>query len=167
MNIIEDLTKARDCLTKIINEDFDRLIANLENPDLDVEDAEYELTYPLLADPSIFIGRKPAAVLFGQERVTAKSWRDVYGTILARCNENPKNHETLMYLRNKAAGKCRVFLSDSPDGMTRPLKIDTDLWGETHYGSQTLMYILVERILSPVCFDCSDINIVIKVGNRK
>jgi len=46
--------------------------------------------------------------------------------------------------------------------MTRPLKIDEGLYGETHYGSQTLMYILVERILSPVGYDCSDVSIVIK-----
>jgi len=68
-----------------------------------------------------------------------------------------------MYLRNKTAGKVRVFLSDKPDGMTRPLKIDEDMYAETHYGSQTLMHILVNRILIPARFDCSNISVVIKI----
>jgi hypothetical protein len=86
----------------------------------------------------------------------------VYEVILKRCNQDKKYHEKLMYLRNKTAGKCRVFLSDKPDGMKRPLKIDDDLYGEIHYGTQTLIHILVNRILSPVGFDCFGISIAIK-----
>ena len=162
MDIVKELEKIRASLSETVVTAFDRLIAKAENPDLDTDTAEYEITVPLSVNPSFFIGKKPAAVLFGQERIAVKSWHDVYGVILTRCNENPQHHETLMYLRNKAAGKCRVLLSGSPDGMTRPLKIDEGLYGETHYGAQTLMYILVDRILSPVGYGCSDVSIVIK-----
>ena len=126
---------------------FDRLIEGLESPDSFEETDEIEMVIPLSADPYGFIGKKPSAVLFGEERVDVKSWRDVYKVALTRCNENPKCHDALMYLRGKTAGKCRVFLADKPDGMTRPLKIDEGLYGEVHYGSQALMRILCNRIL--------------------
>ena len=162
MDIVKELEKTRVSLNNTVITAFDRLIEGLENPDNDVGTAEYELIFPLSADPYIFIGKKPAAVLFGQERITVKSWRDVYGVILTRCIENSQHYKTLMDLRERISGKCRVFISASPDSMKRPIKLADGLYGETHYGAQTLMYILVERILAPVGFDCSDISIIIK-----
>jgi hypothetical protein len=67
-----------------------------------------------------------------------------------------------MELRGRLAGKCRVFLSDSPDGMTRPLKVDTGMWAETHYGSETLMHILTKRILDPAGFNYSNISVIVQ-----
>jgi len=121
-----------------------------------------EYSYPLTTAPYVFVGKKPVAVMFGGERVEAKTWRGVYAAVIERCNQNPRHHESLMYLRDKTAGKVRVFLSGSPGGMTRPLRIDDDLYGETHYGSETLMHILVERILAYTNFDYSDVRIVLK-----
>jgi hypothetical protein len=105
-------------------------------------------------------------VLFGKERVEAKTWVQVYTVILKRCNESPKHHETLMYLRGKLSGKCRVFLSDKPDGMRSPVKIDEDMYGEVHYGSACLMHILINRILAPARFDCFDIYVAFAQGTR-
>jgi len=127
-----------------------------------VKGSGYERTMPLTTNPHLFIGRKPTAVLFGDERMDVKSWRDVFVAVLSRCNQDVRHNETLMYLRNKIAGQQRVFLSDSPVGMTRPVKIDEDMYAESHYGAETLMHILVVRILSPVGFDCSNVRIVIK-----
>ena len=165
MDIIQELEKVRASLNGTVITAFDRIIEGLENPDSVKEIAEVEITFPLSADPYIFIGKKPAAVLFGEERVEVKSWREVCTVILTRCYENPKCRETLMYLRNKVAGKCRVILSDNPDGMTKPLKIAEGLYMEVHYGSQTLMYVLVERILTPAGFDCSGISVLLR-GKR-
>jgi hypothetical protein len=116
----------------------------------------------LTADFHLFICEKPAAVLFGGERVNVKTWREVYRIILKRCNQNEKYHENLIYLRNKVGGKCRTFLSDKPDGMVRPLKIDDDLYGETKYGTMTLLHILINRILAPAGFGCHNISIALK-----
>ena len=127
-----------------------------------MNNARYEIVCPLTVKPNLFVGKKPVAVLFGDERVEVKSWRQVYAVILGRCNDDPVHHERLMYLRNKAAGKVRKFLSDSPDGMSSPLKIDEDMYGETHYGSETMMHILVNHILKPAHFDYSNIHIAIK-----
>ena len=123
---------------------------------------QHEFTYPLTIEPYVFVGKKPTAVLFSDERIEAKTWRGVYEAVLKRCNNDPQCHEMLMYLRNKTAGKIRMFLSDKPDGMRRPCRIDADIYGETHYGSATLMHILCKRILDYTGFDYRDIKIVLK-----
>jgi len=124
-----------------------------------------KLTYimPLSVEPYVFIGKKPAAVLFGDERVEVKTWRGVYAAVIARCNDDPECHEMLMYLRNKTAGKVRVFLSDNQDVMTRPHKIDENLFAEVHYGTQTLLHVLCKRILKPARFDYSNIRIEVRL----
>ena len=122
----------------------------------------YYRTWPLTTTPHLFIGTKPAAVLFGTERVEVKTWREVYAAVIKRCNDDPEGHERLMYLRNKVAGKIRVFISDKPDGMTRPYKIDTDMYGEVHYGTETLMHILVNHLLRWTNFDCSIVSIILR-----
>ena len=127
-----------------------------------MRDKTYERAWPLTTTPHLFIGRKPAAVLFGTELIEVKTWREVYAAVLKRCNDDPQGHEMLMYLRNKAAGKIRVFISDNPDGMTRPYKIDTELYGEVHYGTETLMHILVNHLLKPARFDCSNVSIILR-----
>ena len=129
--------------------------------------SEYQSTVPLTIEPHYFIGKKPVAVLFGEERITVKTWREVYGVILKRCNSDPAYHEKLMYLRNKTAGKIRRFLSDKPEGMWKPIKIDEDMYGEVSYGSATLMHILINRILAYTGFDCNGISLVLIEGKRK
>ena len=126
-----------------------------------MSNAEY--TYPLTMPFYLFIGKKPSAVLLGNKRVDVKSWREVYAAIIKRCNDDPECRERLMYLRNKTAGKVRVFLSDKPDGMTRPYQIDVNLYGEIQYGTATLLHILCNRILNPARFDYSNIRIVLKL----
>jgi putative transposon-encoded protein len=160
MNEIMEIKKASETIKGTINATFERLIQTLG--DEEATDLPREYVYPLNSDTNIFIGKKPSTVLFGEERIDVKTWREVYGVILKRCNQDEKHHESLLYLRNKVSGKCRVFLSDKPDGMTRPLKIDEGIYGETHYGSATLIHILLNRILVPVGFDCNDIKIIMK-----
>jgi hypothetical protein len=120
---------------------------------------EYSLKH---ANPHYFIGTKPAAVLFGEERVDVRFWSNVYKAIYERVNQDPQAHEDLMYLRNKVAGKVRVFISDLGSGMTKPLKVDDDLFVETHYGVETMFHIMVDCILKYVRCDISNIKIIVK-----
>jgi len=95
--------------------------------------SEREYVYPITVETYFFIGKKATAVYFGKERVAVKNWREVFKLLLRTCNK--ENHDNLMYLRNKVAGKCRVFLSDKPDGMVRPFKLDDDLFADSgQYG---------------------------------
>jgi len=119
-----------------------------------------EQTCSLYTPPHYFVGTKPTAVIFGEERIDVKTWREVAYVILKRCNE--EHGDRLMYLRNKVSGKVRMIFADSPGVMRRPLKISDEMYMETHYGSQTLMYILVELILRYTGFDYSNIKIIIK-----
>ena len=113
--------------------------------------------------PSIFVGKKPVAVYFGDERVLVTKWTNVYKAIMQSCTQDPLYHDRLMGFRNRLAGKIRVFISDKPDGMTKPMEICTGLYGETHYGSQTLMHILVNVILKAIQYDYSDISVEITI----
>jgi len=122
----------------------------------------YEYILPLSIAPYNFVGKKAAAVLFSDERVDVKTWREVVGVILRRCNS--EQHERLMYLRDKVAGKVRMIFASSDLTMRRPLKIDEDCYIETQYGLQTMMYILCELILPYTGFDYSGIKIVLKGG---
>ena len=121
-----------------------------------------EWVYALTVKPYLFIGKKPVAVILENEHIAVKTWREVYVRILTYCNQDTRYHERLLYLRGRVLGKVRVLLSDKPNGMTRPHKIDDALYCEVHYGSQTLMYILVNRILAPLGFDCSSVKVVVK-----
>ena len=160
MNEIAEIKKACEALKISINATFDRLILTLGGEE--AMDLPTEYTYPFTADTNIFINTKPAAVLFGEERVEANNWRKVYAAIMARCNTETQCHDNLMYLRDKVAGRDRILLSHSPDGMRRPLKIDEDMYAEVCYGTATLLYILRDRILAPACFDYSGVSIIIK-----
>jgi hypothetical protein len=66
-----------------------------------------------------------------------------------------------MYLRGKVAGRERMFLSASTEGMTYPIKIDEGLYTEGHFGSEGMMHVLVQRILAVIQFDCSNIYIIL------
>ena len=165
MNEIIEIKKMKEAIINTVNGAFDRLLLTFGNEES--TDFIKEYVYPLNINTNIFIGKKPTAVLFGEERVDVKTWREVYEVILKRCNQDEEYHKTLMYLRNKVSGKSRTFLSDKPDGMIRPLKIDNDLYGEIQYGSATLMHILLTHILAHVGFDYYGISLVLKEGKRK
>jgi hypothetical protein len=119
-----------------------------------------EFKLPLSCDGYHFVGKKPTAVIFADERVEVKTWRQVFAVVLSRCNQ--QCHERLMYLRNKVAGRDRLLLSDNPDGLRSPVKVDDELYAASGYGSATMMHILCDRILNPAGFDYYDISISLK-----
>jgi len=116
----------------------------------------------LAAHPSMFVGKKPVAVIIDGKRIPVNSWSKVYKEVLQDCIKDPARHKLLMELRGRIAGQQRVFISASPDSMTRPLEISEELYAEVHYGSETLMHILTIRVLKPLGYDYSNIKIEIK-----
>jgi hypothetical protein len=119
-----------------------------------------EPIYPFAADAYLFVGQKPIAVIFPDERIAVKSWRQVFAVVLSRCNQ--QCHDRLMLLRNKVAGRNRLLLSDKPDGLRNPIEIDDDLYAASGYGTATLLHILRERILKPAHFDDANIRFVLQ-----
>jgi hypothetical protein len=125
-----------------------------------------EIIVPLVTRPSVFIGTKPNAVIVGDMQYVVRTWREVYEIVIGKCNTDPRCHELLTNNLHWFQGSVRKLLSDAPTSMKRPLKVDENLWAETHYGSETLMSILVERILKPVDFDYSGIRIAFDPTRR-
>ena len=67
-----------------------------------------------------------------------------------------------MDLRGKVSGRNRVLLGKSAENMRSPVKIDDELYVETHYDTETLLRILTTRILDPVQYDYSRITITVR-----
>ena len=118
--------------------------------------------YPLSTNPSIFVGKKPVAVVIDGETIPVNTWVKVYKEILLYCIQDPNYYERLMSLRGRLSGQQRFFIAANPDTMSSPLKICEGIYAEVHYGSQTLMHILTVRVLTPMGFDYSNIKVVIK-----
>jgi len=163
MNTVAEIKAAQSYLEKEIRKTFEDLLKRLQSP----EEAEptakkHETLYPLSADPSIFKGTTPTCVLFGEERAIAHTWKNVFKLVILQCNSNTQHHKTLMELRNKILGRERILLSDNPNGMRRPFQIDKNLFTETHYDTESLMRILLKRILDEVGFDYSNISVAVR-----
>ena len=85
-----ELRKLREHLLAVVNTTIDALITRLESGE-EITDSviPLETIHPLYTTPAFFKGTKPAAVMFGDERVSAKKWRAIYTEILRRCRRRP------------------------------------------------------------------------------
>ncbi len=118
-----------------------------------------DLDLPLDIHPSVFKGKRPLSVSFPDGRtVEAATWKKAISAILADCNSDPVRHGRLMSVAGKVLGRDRVLLGDKR-GMDSPIKIDEGLYMETKFDTESLLYVLKERILKPVGYDCEGIRI--------
>ncbi len=170
MDTIQILQNYRTQLIQEINLKFDEMIQQIREEQTTGTNAaisetvrEYESIYPLTASTAVFKGKKPTGVRFpGNIRQDVPTWKKVVETILIRCNRNPECHQKLMDLRGKVSGRNRVLLGKSAENMRSPVKIDDELYVETHYDTETLLRILTTRILDPVQYDYSRITITVR-----
>jgi len=121
-----------------------------------------ERTVPLNTDPSLLEKKRPVAVVFNGERVFTPTWKKVFEAVLSQCNQDPIYHERLMALRNKPLGSRRAYLSDKPDGMRLPIEIYKEMHFEIHNGVKAMMSIVVNKILSAIDYDYSNIDIIFR-----
>ena len=117
-----------------------------------------ETRYTLNTSPWQFRRKKPIAVVFDSSRMPVRTWREVYTQILRRCDR--EKHDELLQLRNKIAGRKRVFLSDKPDEMDSPIKIAEALYAEAYFDTEYLVRTL-RHILGAAGCDYSGISIAI------
>jgi len=101
--------------------------------------------------------KKPTAITIGGERIEVSTWKKVITEIMNHCNNDAEKHVELMNLRGKIAGRERVILSKTDDKMRSPLKIDENLYLETHYDTETLLRTTITRILDVVRYNYHDI----------
>jgi len=164
VDTISEVKAAQAYLEKEVRKTFEDLLKRLQSTEEQSESIgkRGETVYPLSADPSIFKGTTPTCVLFGTERAIAHTWKNVFKLLILECNKNAVHHKTLMDLRNKILGRDRILLSDNPLGMRRPFQIDKKMFAETHYDTESLMRILLHRILDEVGFDYSNISVAVR-----
>ena len=169
MDAIKEILNARNEAIKKIDTIFDELIRKLENnpPSSALPSSKaYEIIYPIATNPTVFKGKSPTAVIFDNERVDVRSWKMVIGEIMQRCNADTEKHVDLMNLRGKISGPKRVLLAKDNDKMRSPIKVDENLYIETHYDTETNLRILMTRILDAVSYDYSNIFVAIRVDTH-
>jgi len=168
MDTIREIQDVRRRLIREIDATFERLIQEIKNNinTLDEENysENYDVVYQLSTDPGLFKGKKPTMLFFGDEMVPVYTWKMVFKEVMNRCKSSPEKHKALMNLRMIISGRTRVILSDKPDGMRSPLKLDNKLYAETHYDTETLIRILLHRILDTINYDYNNISVAIRSG---
>ena len=165
MNAIQEIQNIRSEIMLKVDTAFTELIQKLESGGGTSERrwvGNYETTYPITANPAIFKGKKPTAVIFGDERVDVSKWKTVIEEIVKRCNSDSEKHVSLMNLRGKISGRERVLLAKEGDKMRSPMRIDENLYIETHYDTETLLRTLMTRILDAVDYDYSCIKVSVR-----
>lgn len=154
--LIAKMEECRRQLHKIIDSRIDMTVQEIESGHSLSELPRY---HPLSLGGHALKGNKPLAVRFPDGReVCTRTWKEVAAAVLEDCNSDPVMHERLMELRGKVHGRDRVILGATPD-MDVPLRIDDGLYMEAKYDTETLLYVLTERVLKPVGYDCTGIDI--------
>ena len=162
MNVIKDIREKQNELIVMINTIFDEMVKEVENfkNENNEINIEYESLYPI-TNTTGFKGKKPIAVKFGNERVITPTWKVVVETILKRILQEKEMKERILGLRDRLLGRKRKRLSSDDKEMRSPIKLDEELYIETHYDTETLMNLLLE-ILNEISYDYNNIRIVIK-----
>ena len=165
MNVMQEIMNLRSLINLEVDKAFDEFIKKAENRGERIEirtAGNYETIYPITVNPAIFKGKKPTAVIFSNERIDVTKWKTVVEKIMSDCNADPEKHVALMNLRGKISGRERVLLSKEIGNMRSAIKIDENLYIETNYDTESLLRILLHRILDEVDFDYSKISVAVR-----
>ena len=162
-DLIEDI---REELIQLVNLRCDSMKQLIEAGSMS-DESEFFFSYKLMSDtPSLLKGKKPLAVRFGSgEGVKTETWKKVAEVILRHCNEQPEYHKKLAAMCNKVAGQQRVILSTTPEHMNVPLEVAENIYFELKYDTETLLKVLVNKVLVPIGYDIGEIVIDYRPSN--
>lgn len=156
----ELVNESRNRMHQLVDKRCDELLDCIENGTC-IFDKPRMLS--LSSPPFLFKGEKPSALVMKDGQIIpTNTWKSVATTILKACNDEPEMHKRLMNIRGSVAGRSRFILTGSPDEMNVPLKIDEELYFEGKFDSEYLMKMMTERVLKPIGYDYSDINIMLR-----
>ncbi len=163
-NLHNELEAIRKRLIDNLNSEFDLLSHKLSECETtsSENDEPYDIEYSLKTGVSSFKGRKPTAVIFSEQRIPAKSWKNVVEIILKEVTKDNNYTIALYSLCGKISGKKRMLLDMTANGMRSPMKISDNLYLETHYDTETLIKILTNKLLNPIGYDYEAIKIAVK-----
>ena len=145
--LLKELERMRMKMIRSINCDYDNLRMKLTSEEV--------VPAPIHMDnPNRFISTKPVRLYIGSDEFSVSKWSEVaYFTL---CKLNAERHEEIREVAGRFSGKKRKILGNDADAMDRALKIDEDLYFELHYGTETMLTLLL-KICKYVDFDIDDI----------
>lgn len=162
MDMIKNIREKQNEIIMIVNTLFDELIKEVSNIQIEQNEKlnDFETILPL-SNTKIFKGKKPIAVILGENRIITPTWKIVVETILKDVLKEENMKEKLYSLSDKVLGRKRTRLSKSSEEMRKPLKLSDNLYLETHYDTETLMNLLLQ-ILNDISYDYNDIKVAIR-----
>lgn len=162
MEMLQELTQLRAKSIEI-TATVDRLIANLMASAPPARAASYETFYEIAPPYTLFKGKKPTGVLLPDgRRKNVTTWKKLVVELLRDCIQNGERKRALLALRGLVGGQSRVFLAPTDENMRGAEKIDDYLYVECHYDTQTLLHIVLDRILRVVGYPCDAIKVGLK-----
>ncbi len=153
-------------LHRLVDERLDGLLCDLIlGEEAEKFHAEEGRLLPFVSPPAMFKGERPASVILHGVEIEATTWKKVVLAILRDCAAHPQCHKRMMELRGRVNGNFRPLLSDHPEGMASPLKIDAGMYWESKFDTEALLGNLTEKLLEQVGYDYQ--NIVIRFRTPK
>ena len=157
---VEYLSRLRAELTFFVSAILDDAIRHLDDTN-GVPSAG--LTVPIVTHSAFFKGKKPAATVFPNGRtISTSTWKKVVQAVLDEALRDESRRQLLLSLRGRVMGRERVILDADPDNMDQPLKIGDGLYLESKYDTESLLYVLKERVLPPTGYDPIGIRITLR-----
>lgn len=146
----------RKRLHEMIDSQYDEFINMLETGQ-PVKSTERVPMY-LINNSILFKGEKPEEIIFADKRaVPVKTWREATAVLLSDCNN--EMHDKLAYLVGRVFGRQRAILAKNPDEMNVPIKVDSGIYFEGFFSTETLLDVLKKNIFDAVGYDYSGIRI--------
>lgn len=146
----------RKRLHEMIDRQYDEFINMLETGH-PVKSTERVPMY-LINNSIFFKGEKPEEIIFSDDRsVPVKTWREAAAVLLVDCNN--EMHDKLAYLVGRVFGRQRAILAENPDKMNVPIKVDSGIYFEGFFSTETLLDVLKKNIFDAVGYDYSGIRI--------
>lgn len=157
----------REQIHRLVDERFDGLLCNLIlGGETEKFRAEEGCLLPFASPPATFKGERPASVILHGVEIEAGTWKKAVLAILRDCAADPQCYERMIELRGRVNGNFRPLLSDHPESMASPLKIDAGLYWESKFDTEALLGNLTEKLLDQVGYNYQDIVIRLRTSQQ-
>ena len=167
--VLDEIERCRAQLHQLVDSHMDAFVLRMTVGDISayLQDTGARVL-PLGSAAAQCKGTKPVAVILPSgERVETSTWKKAAAAILRDCDSDPQRHDLLMGLCGRAAGNFRQLLSETPDGMSAPLKINNSLYLESKFDTQALLENLTQKILRRVGYDCGGVAVLYQAPKQE
>ena len=167
--VLDEIERCRAQLHQLVDSRMDALVLRMTVGDLTAYlQGTGARVLPLSSAATQCKGTKPVAVVLPSgERVETSTWKKAAAAILRDCDSDPQRHDLLMKLRGQVPGNFRQLLSETPDGMSGPLKINDGLYLESRFDTQALLENLTQKVLRRVGYDCGGVAVLYQAPRQE